>query len=207
VANAWCAAFVWDKRPEIPALTDAVFNRFCGDPFGDEFAAVRAEVERLTEQYHFFHWHCEFPDVFRVLDTTDPAAPMGWTGGFDCVLGNPPWERIKLQEKEWFAGRYPDIANAPDRRKAIAALEFLDPFVFQEFAMDKRKAEGESHFVHVSTRFSLTGRGDVNTYAIFAETSTHIISRSGQAGVIVPSGIATDDTTKLFFQHLIEGWS
>ena len=36
------------------------------------------------------------------------------SGGFDVVLGNPPWERIKLQEKEWFSERRPEIANAPN---------------------------------------------------------------------------------------------
>ena len=49
----------------------------------------------------------------------------GWSGGFDVVLGNPPWERIKLQEKEWFASRRPDIANAGNatqRRRMISAL-------------------------------------------------------------------------------------
>ena len=66
------------------------------------------------------------------------------------------------------------------------------------FRADKRKAEGESHFVRVSERFPLCGRGDVNTYTVFAETTRHIISAIGRAGMIVPSGIATDDTTQVF---------
>jgi N-6 DNA Methylase len=60
-----------------------------------------------------FHWPLEFPDVMA-------------SGGFDCVLGNPPWERIKLQEQEFFASREPEIANAPNaaaRGKLIAKLK------------------------------------------------------------------------------------
>jgi hypothetical protein len=55
-----------------------------------------------------------------------------------------------------------------------------------------------------SGRYPLCGRGDVNTYSIFAETMRAIVSARGRIGCIVPSGIATDDTTKFFFQDLME---
>jgi hypothetical protein len=57
------------------------------------------EVRALDNQYLFFHWHLQFPDVFGVRAGGAPAAEggeddvTGWTGGFDVVLGNPPWER------------------------------------------------------------------------------------------------------------------
>jgi hypothetical protein len=69
-------------------------------------------VERLSGQYQFFHWHLAFPEVFA-------------NSGFDCVLGNPPWERVKLAEDEWFTAFRPDIANAPNaaaRASLIARL-------------------------------------------------------------------------------------
>lgn len=123
------------------------------------------------------------------------------------VLGNPPWERIKLQEKEWFASRRPDIANAPNaaaRRRMIAALRDEDPALYEAFLDAKREAEGESRLVRNSGRFPLCGRGDINTYAVFAETNRMILSLTGRVGCIVPSGIATDDTTKFFFQDLMD---
>ncbi|MFQ3565936.1 MAG: N-6 DNA methylase [Aggregatilineales bacterium] len=134
----------------------------------------------------------------------------GWRGGFDVVLGNPPWERIKIQEREWFAERLPEIANAPNaaaRRRMIEALRQSDPKVYADFQADLRKAEGASHFVRVSQRYPLCGRGDVNTYAIFAEAARHIIHDRGRVGLIVPSGIATDDTTKFFFQDVVQSGS
>jgi len=51
-------------------------------------------------------------------------------------------------------------------------------------------------------RFPLTGVGDVNTYALFAETMEQITAEAGRAGFIVPTGIATDDSTKAFFGHV-----
>ena len=134
----------------------------------------------------------------------------GWPGGFDVVLGNPPWERIKLQEKEWFAERSPEIAGAPNaakRRKLIAALEEEDPDLFEAFLEARRLAEGESHIVRDSGRYPFCGRGDVNTYSIFAEGNRQILAPRGRMGIIVPSGIATDATTQYFFQDLMDSES
>jgi hypothetical protein len=114
----------------------------------------------------------------------------------------PPWERIKLQEREWFASRRPEIADAPNaaaRRKLIGELKMDDPALFEAYCDDLRTADGESHLLRNSGRFPLCGKGDINTYAVFAETNRALLSRSGRLGCIVPSGIATDNTTKEYF--------
>ena len=123
------------------------------------------------------------------------------------VLGNPPWERIKLQEREWFASRVPEIAHAPNaaaRHRLIAELEQTDPEILAAFLDARRQAEGESHLIRNSGLYPLCGRGDVNTYAVFAELMKNIISPVGRVGCVIPSGIATDDTTKFFFQDIID---
>src|SRR5205823_5840942 len=118
-------------------------------------------------------------------------------------IGNPPWERIKLQEQEFFAARDPEIAAAPNaasRGRMIVALttatEPLKRALHAEFETAKRTAEASSSFARVGTegRFPFTGRGDVNTYALFAEAFARLTSKRGRAGVIVPTGIATDAT-------------
>jgi hypothetical protein len=123
------------------------------------------------------------------------------------VLGNPPWERIKLQEKEFFAARSAEIANAAnkaEREKLIKQLASKNPELAQAFEAAKYDAEAQSKFVRESGRFPLTAVGDVNTYALFAEIASRLISPQGRAGVIVPTGIATDDTCKKFFGDLIQ---
>lgn len=206
-ADAWCAAFVWRKTGEAPyAITHDTFLHVSRSPESTP-PEVRHEIERLAAQYQFFHWHIAFPDVFRAPEHAAPENDLtGWSGGFDVVLGNPPWERIKIQEKEWFASSRPDIANAPNsaaRRRLIDALATEDPTLHRAYLDDSRKAEGESHFVRSSEHYPLCGRGDVNTYAVFAELKRSLISNRGRVGCIVPSGIATDDTTKWFFADLV----
>ncbi|MBE9238867.1 N-6 DNA methylase [Anabaena aphanizomenioides LEGE 00250] len=151
-------------------------------------------ANNLASQYNFFHWPLEFPEVFE-------------EGGFSCVLGNPPWERIKLQEKEFFASRSLEIANAQNkaaREKLIKELPKKNPTLAQAFEDAKHDADAQSKFIRESGRFPLTAVGDINTYAVFAETTRNLISDHGRVGVIVPTGIATDDTTKKFFGDLVE---
>jgi hypothetical protein len=195
LADAWCAAFVWEKHKGAlfqPITTDTV-RRLEEEPEALS-QGQRDEVERLASQYRFFHWHLAFPEVFA-------------KGGFDCVLGNPPWERVKLQEKEWFAERSPEIANAPNaaaRKRLIEALKSSDPGLYQQFLEDLRKAEGESHLLRHSGRYPLCGRGDINVYTVFAEGMRSLLNDRGRVGCVLPTGIATDDTTKFFFQDVVE---
>lgn len=169
---------------------------------------MRGEIERLAAQYNFFHWHLAFPDVFRLPPGAERAQQQaGWNGGFDVVLGNPPWERIKLQEKEWFSTKSDEVMNAPNaavRKKAIARIKAEDPVLYNEFRAAAREAEAESHLVRNGGRFRLCAQGDLNTYSLFAELFTQVLRESGFGGIIVPTGIATDDSNSDFFGHLIQ---
>ena len=209
IADAWCAAFVWEKTTSKPyPVTEETFRKLKTDPSSLSPETIN-EIERLAKEYQFFHWHIEFPDVFSLPPEGQEAENehTGLNGGFDVVLGNPPWERIKLQEKEFFSSRDLQIAKAKNkakRERLIKALAQSAPELFKAFHEEKRKSEAQSHFIRNSGRYPLCGRGDVNTYSIFAELKRDLMSPTGRVGCIVPSGIATDDTTKFFFQSLME---
>jgi hypothetical protein len=194
--DAWTAAFFSSRGPggarTAPTTAD-VWNALASRGALGQRPAL---IEDLRERFHFFHWRPEFPEVFEC-------------GGFDVVLGNPPWERIKLQEKEFFAGRDDEIANAPNaaREKRILALFSPDASSAETalgaaFNEAKRAAEAESLILRECGRFHLTAVGDINSYAIFAETFLGLISSHSRTGLIVPTGIATDDTTKSFFEEV-----
>jgi hypothetical protein len=159
----------------------------------------------IAQKHHFFHWPLEFPEVF--FGEKHPEGIEGSLGGFDVVLGNPPWERIKLQEQEFFASRDPEIARAPNktaRERLIQQLSEQNPSLWLEFKDAKHSAGAQSKFLRDSSRFPLTARGDINTYAVFAELARSLINPEGKVGIIVPTGIATDDTCKYFFGDLVE---
>ncbi|MFF5012635.1 Eco57I restriction-modification methylase domain-containing protein [Streptomyces sp. NPDC001165] len=212
IGDAWCAAFVWPKTQGAPTpVTEGVFRDLQSAGAGIP-VSTNEEIIRLAQQYKFFHWHLEFPEVFAVSEAADGDVDpsVGWAGGFSCVLGNPPWERIKLQEQEFFAQRDVEIAKAPSaaaRKRLIAALPETNQNLFAEFTAAKRQSEGESQFLRMSLRYPLTGRGDINTYAVFAETDRMMTGPHGRMGVIVPTGIATDATTQFFFKNLVQSES
>jgi hypothetical protein len=128
--------------------------------------------------------------------------------GFDVVLGNPPWEMLNLIEREHFVD-IPAIRDAPTgdaRKKQIAAWRRGTPEQQRRIAQYDAalsRAEAESRFIHNSGRFPLTAVGRLNTYALFAELSRTLLAPDGRAGIIVPTGIATDDGAKAFFGDLI----
>ncbi|MEU3299944.1 DNA methyltransferase [Streptomyces sp. NPDC006678] len=214
VADAWCAAFMWLKTPEAPrAVTHSVF-RALEDPSGGGVSAeTGAEIKRLRCQYSFFHWHLEFPEVFSVPGSGQGvSSATGWVGGFDCVVGNPPWDSVEFREQEFFAHRAPQIAESSRtsvRKKMIDALkESLDTLpLYLEFEAGKRKVYAESHFLRRSGRVPLTGQGNLNTYAVFTETDRILLGPKGRAGVIVPTGIATDARTQYFSKDLVRSGS
>ncbi len=142
-----------------------------------------------------FVWEERFPAVFA-------------SGGFDVVVGNPPWERMKIQEREFFAIAAPEIASsvsAADRRTLIAAIESAIPSLWEHYAAAQLSADRTLAYVRsAAANFPLTGRGDINTYMLFAELSRQLVSPTGRVGLLVPSGIATDSTTRAFFSDLME---
>lgn len=203
--DLYMAAFLMPKtevplnyqRAMVPTTGD-VRQKLAG---GNVYGPLEGAAREVAGAASVLHWPLEFPDV------------MVGKGGFDVVLGNPPWERIKLQEQEFFAGHpVAEEPNAAARTRAIAKLaEALegspDRRLYEAFQIAKRIAEATSTFARVpgdsGGRYRYTGTGDVNTYALFAEHFLNLTREGGGAGLIVPTGIATDATTAPFFGHLV----
>jgi hypothetical protein len=191
-ADLWTAAFFQPLQPKKPLITTHHLRMLLHG--GSLPPDVEAMVLTLSAKHHFFHWWLEFPDVMR-------------HGGFDVVLGNPPWERIKLEDKQFFADKAPAIAqaeNAAKRKRMITALEKENPALFQAYEEALTDAEAVSAFLRHSGRFPLTARGDINTYPLFAELGRSLLRPTGRLGLILPTGIATDDSNKHFFATVVD---
>ena len=209
LCDLWCAAFVWPKQPselESNAPTEELWLRATQNPQSIP-AVTKREVRQIAQQYQFFHWHLAFPQVFRQTGEDDSEDAKGWSGGFDVVLGNPPWERLKLSEQEFFAGKCDAIENATNskqRQALIAQLSTTDPALFQSWKAAVRQANGESAFLLNADHYIHCNCGDLNTYALFAELNLGLLNRRAYLGCILPTGIATDETYKNFFGALVD---
>lgn len=156
-------------------------------------ANFKTEVKRMADEHHFFHWCVEFPEVFAA------------NKGFDVMCGNPPWDKLQMEEDKWFAGKDEDIvkaANQADRKKKIAKLQTSAPKLFEEYTITCNILTSQSNFIKNSGRFPLTAVGKLELSSLFAELC---LSFSKEAwGLVLPTGIAVNDSNKYFFSKLIE---
>ncbi len=156
--------------------------------------SFKQEVNEVAQTYRFFHWCVEFPEVFAD------------GGGFDVMCGNPPWDKIKVEDKKWFERNSRiDIVNAgttAQRKQAIANLPITNPELYEAYLLALAKAEAMSRYVRFSDRFPMTATGDIDLYPLFAE---HCYNCTREAwGLVLPTGIAVNDSNKAFFSKLID---
>ncbi len=153
----------------------------------------------LAAREHFLHWELAFPGVWKNVGSLEP------TGGFDAVIGNPPWDRMKLQEVEWFAERRPEIARQPrasDRKRMIEALKRDGDPLSADYALAAQRAEDAARIARACGDYPLLSSGDINIYSLFVERASHVAKPDGMVGLLTPSGIAADKGAAKFFRSI-----
>lgn len=182
---------------------------------GEAFKAAEdfvAQARALIAEGRFLHWEAAFPGVWDGWETASP------TGGFDAVIGNPPWDRIKMQEVEWWAARDADVAaitRASDRKLAIAARRRAgSPLAASYDAAADRAAcaarvaaflptqKKDGALVGPYPMYPLFAKGDVNLYSLFVERAGQLVQEDGIVGLLVPSGVAADKGAATFFRSI-----
>lgn len=169
------------------------------DPAEAQAAASRfvAAARALAAERRFLHWEPAFPGVWSDWESAAPA------GGFDAVIGNPPWDRIKLQEVEWFAARVPEIARAQraaDRKRLIAQLHRRGDPIAADYDRAAWTAETAARVARGAGAYPLLSSGDINVYSLFVERAMRLVRADGIVGLLVPSGIAADQSAARFFR-------
>lgn len=168
----------------------------------ERFAAIWLAARELIDEERFLNWQITFPGVW------DNWASAEREGGFDAIVGNPPWDRIKLQQVEWFAARRPEIAKAQkasDRGKMIKALEKANDPLFADFAKAERRAADTMRIARKGGHYPLLSRGDINLYSLFVERAHALVKPGGMVGLLTPSGIASDLSASAFFRKVATG--
>lgn len=185
IADTWCTAFV--QRKEMRTGTSepvGVTQRFINDIADDH--PLPDHIETLVTHHlkhdHFFHWHLEFPEVHA-------------RGGFDLVLGNPPWDTLSPDAKEFFATYDPQVRfQDRDGQKQIIESLLQDAVIAARWGKHCRDLYALVHFIKQSGRFQMfapgnLGKGDFNVYRMFVESAVSLTKHAGFIGQIVPEGL------------------
>ena len=163
----------------------------------ERFASLLHKARTLVDSERFLNWQVAFPGVWSDWEAAELR------GGFDAVIGNPPWDRMKLQQVEWFAARRPDIAmaqRAADRKQMIAELEKANDPLARDFRRASAQATAALRMARRGGDYPLLSGGDLNLYSLFVERAMTLVKPDGMVGLLVPSGIASDKTAARFFK-------
>ncbi|MCL8380651.1 Eco57I restriction-modification methylase domain-containing protein [Xanthobacter aminoxidans] len=166
---------------------------------GERFAAILKRAHALIAEERFLNWQIAFPGVWSNWEGRERD------GGFDAVVGNPPWDRIKLQQVEWFAARKPEIAlaqRASDRARMIAALKAEGAPLFADYEKAEARAADTARVARKSGHYPFLAGGDTNLNSLFIERAHALVKQEGMVGVLVPSGIASDQSSAAFFRQV-----
>ena len=184
--------------PDSISDADREADGFDAEAF-NRFSELWRETQRLAAQRRMVHWELAFPSVFT-----------NWTprrGGFDAVIGNPPWEVVKLQEVEWFHPRREDIALATPasrRRAMISELEANGDPVHREYLEALNMADTMLRYGRTSGDYPMLSSGDTNLYRLFTERATKLTAQDGIMALLTPSGIYSDRSAANFFAKAAE---
>lgn len=192
-ANIWTSAFFYPLTDEDePALpTQDKLISYLAQP-DSAHAELVSKANTLSRMHRFFHWSLELPDVFEA-------------GGFDVVLGNPPWDVLQANEQEYFESHSKIIAelSGAKRKQIIKDLERLNPELFTEWKDYNSNIEMQGIFFKESGRNPYL-HGKINYYPLFAELGRSLINSNGYMGMVLPTSVATDDSNKFLFADIVE---
>ncbi len=163
----------------------------------ERFAGLLNEIRQLVSEERFLNWQAAFPGVWSNWQSASLH------DGFDAVIGNPPWDRMKLQQVEWFAARRREIAiaqRAADRKRLIADLEKAGDALAKDFSLASERAAAAVRVARSLGDYPLLSGGDVNLYSLFVERAMTLVKPHGMVGLLTPSGIASDKTAAKFFK-------
>ena len=173
-ADAWCAARLWSDGPApSPGIVSEWIARAIGSKTTLPDRQLRTSLAQALEVaagHGVFHWELAFPEVFF-----DPAGHSSAAGGFDAVLGNPPWDMLRADTGS--------SAQRSDARSMTAA---------------------QLRFCRSSRCYQHQGSGHPNSYQLFLERALSLARPGGRVGLILPSGIATDHGSAPLRRHLFD---
>ncbi len=196
-SDIYIGAFLMQKRLGRVVPTSQTLYRYkiLQQPSETDQEAIK-QARKACKKANVLHWPFAFPQIFA-------------KGGFDVVLGNPPWDMLQLDPREFFAQSHPDIANAQNMAKRDRLIEKLkdeDLTAYLRFEESTQQVEAIQNYIHCVKRFENSGIGRINLSSLFTETCIKLINigARGKAGIIVPSGIATDSFTQKLFSYIID---
>jgi hypothetical protein len=187
-------------QPMLGALRDFATLGYLSDSSRD---GIKPWIE-MGEASRAFCWEIEFPEVFyRSLD--DQRVEKRHDAGFDVVIGNPPWDKLKLERKRYYERYDPLIADyqgtSADAR--IKAVNQTVPNAQANFEIALEEQRAYARMLADSgryqwQRYEIDGQrtgGDPDCFKFFTELAWSLAREGGHVGLVTPAAFTSDDGT------------
>ena len=193
VGNLGNGAPLTEKRPDptIPTTAELYGILTAGAAGSYPSSETLARCAAACRKNRVLHWPLAFPTVFE-------------KGGFDCILTNPPWDQLQFSEEEFFASRDARIAllEGDKRKVAIKALKETNPILWNSYLYTTACLTHSNQYINTSGRFPYSSIGKLNLYSVITEAVLHLLKRDGLGGLVLPTGICTDEANRRMFEQL-----
>lgn len=155
---------------------------------------VIEEIRQYKQQYAFFNWQLEFPEAFA----------NGSTSGFHVIIGNPPWDKTKFSDADFFSQYRSNYRMLSNSKKKEIRLELLDSdSIAKKYKVTQENIRLTNEYYKNSYPKN-AGAGDGNLFRFFVEKNLSLLRYGGTLNYILPTGFMTEDSSEILRKYVLE---
>ena len=154
----------------------------------------REDVQETISRLNPAHLPFLFPEVF-----------LRKNAGFDVLLGNPPWEKIKIEEHQWWGVRIPGLRGLAQKERNLELEKFrsLRPDLVVEFQTELEAANSYRAVLIKGPYKGIGSGGDPDLFQAFAWRNWQLLNNSGVFALVLPRGALSGSSLKLWRDEIL----
>jgi len=185
-----------ETRAEKMKQINGSYERFMADILEGERKELLEEIDTISEKYHFFHYEIEFAEIFQNAQK-----------GFHCIIGNPPWDKTKFDDKDFFPQYRSSYRTLKQSEKDKIRKEVLEyAHVQKAYNEQKDQIEKTNEYYKMTYPYN-AGAGDGNLFRFFIEKNLSLLSENGSLTYLTPSAWIYEDGSMKLRKHILEAFT
>ncbi|EAK5151486.1 class I SAM-dependent DNA methyltransferase, partial [Campylobacter jejuni] len=151
-------------------------------------------ISKYQKEFNFFNYELEFPEI-----TENQVFK-----GFDIIIGNPPWDKTKFSDSDFFPQYKSDYRSLiASKKKEIQDNLLAKDYIKQNY--EKQKAYINDLNEYYKKAYPLNkGSGDGNLFRLFVEKNLSLLKQDGNLAYVLPSALMFEDGSLILRKEILE---